>query len=172
MLNGSNSLATATTTRTFQGIQSQLVSVNSTITSTSFMANPHLYLGDLMSAMYANGASVDTEEWAVVAGRTWARAISDLNDTKVQDSNTHELFQRRIRTYSGPLNQARVFVSRVLPATEVLIIPKDRLRVLPLQGRSFSYADMAPAGDNRKGLITGEYTLELFHESAMARAHA
>lgn len=172
VLNGSNSLATSSTTRTFQGIQSQLTSINSTITSSSFVANPHLYLSDLMAAMYANGASVDTEEWGIVAGRTWATALSNLNDTKVQDSNQSEVFKRRIREYTGALNSARVFVSRVLPATELLIIPKDRLRVVPLQGRSFSYADMAPSGDNRKGLITGEYTLELFHESAMARAHA
>jgi hypothetical protein len=65
-----------------------------------------------------------------------------------------------------------VFLSRILPATELLIVSKDRLKVKNLQGRSFNYMEMATAGDNRKGLIVGEYTLELYHANAMARGKA
>jgi hypothetical protein len=74
-----------------------------------------------------------------------------------------------IRTYMGPFGSAEVILSRVLPATECLLVPRERLKVVPLQGRSFVYEDLAKTGDNVKGQIVGEYTLELFHERAMAR---
>lgn len=171
VLNGSNSLGTTTATRTFQGIQSQLTSINSTIVSASFVANPHLYIGNVAEQVFANGGAT-TETWGIVAGSTWYKAISDLNDTKVQDSNQSESFKRVIRTYTGPFGSAEVFLSRVLPATELLIVPRERLVVPNLQGRSFTYEEMGKSGDNVKGQIVGEYTLELYHQSAMGRAHA
>jgi hypothetical protein len=171
VLNGSNSLATSSTTRTMQGIQSQLTTINSTIATNSFTAAPHLYIGNVWESVFQNGASTN-ETWGIIAGRTWYKALSDLNDTKVEDSNEKEEFKRVIRRYTGPYGSAELFLSRVLPATSMLLVPRERLQVVPLQGRSFDYKDMAVDGDNRKGLITGEYTLELYHESAMARAQA
>jgi hypothetical protein len=166
--NAANSLATASTTRTMQGIRPQITTVNSTVAAASFAANPHLYVGNVWEQIWRNGAS-DSETWGIVAGPTFFRDLSNLNDTKVQDSNQSEAFKRVIRTYAGPFGQAQLFLSRVLPATELVIVPRERLRVVPLQGRSFDFKEMALAGDNRKGLIVGEYTLELHHESAMGR---
>jgi hypothetical protein len=169
--NGSNSLGTTTKTtggRTMQGIRTQLTSVSSTVTASSFAANPHLYIGNVWEQAYVNGASAD-ETWGIVAGRTFFRNISDMNDTKVQDSNEREKFKRVIRKYEGPFGECTVFLSRALPATELLIVPRERLEVVPLQGRSFAYQEMGVTGDNRKGMVVGEYTLELHHQSAMAR---
>jgi len=45
------------------------------------------------------------------------------------------------------------------------------LGIVPLQGRSFAYRDIAPTGDAVKGMIVGEYTLELKNEEGMAFAH-
>jgi hypothetical protein len=167
-LNSSNSLASTTTTRTMKGLRESITSVNSTVAASSFAANPHKYVGDVWEQMWRNGAS-DSETWAIVAGSTFFRDLSNLNDTKVQDSNASELFQRVIRQYAGPFGQATLFPSRVLPATELLILPKERVRVVQLNGRSFRFDEMARTGDNRKGLVVGEYTLEVHHESGMAR---
>lgn len=171
VLNGTNSLGTTSATRTMQGIQAQLTSINSTIVTASFVANPHLYVGNVWQNVFDNGGAT-TETWGIIAGPTWYKALSDLNDTKVQDSNAREEFKRVIRTYVGPFGQAELFLSRVLPATEFLLVPRERLIVPNLQGRSFAYEDIAKSGDNQKGQIVGEYTLELYHQSAMARAHA
>ncbi len=172
VLNGVNSLGTSTAPqgRTMQGIRSQLTSINSTVVASSFAAAPHTYIGNVWDAAYLNGAGQD-ETWAIVAGRTFFRNIADLNDTKVQDSNVSTLFQRYIRTYTGPFGQATVILSRALPATELLLVPRERLNVLPLNGRSFQYIEMGKSGDNTKGMVVGEYTLELFHQAAMARLH-
>lgn len=169
VLNSSNSLGSTSQTRTMQGIRTQLATINSTVTASSFAANPHKYIGDVWQQVYNNGGSPDTETWAIVAGATYFRNISDLNDTKVQDSNAKEEFKRVIRRYTGPLGSAEVILARTLSATELMLVPRERLKVVPLQGRSFVYEDIAKSGDNQKGQILGEYSLELFHESAMAR---
>jgi hypothetical protein len=64
-----------------------------------------------------------------------------------------------------------VFPSRVLPSTELLIIPRQRVRVVPLTGRNFTYQDLGLSGDNQKGQVVGEYTVEVHHPDAMARLH-
>jgi hypothetical protein len=172
VLNGSNSLGAPATApgggRTMQGIRTQLTAINSAITASSFAANPHLYIGNVWEQAYQNGAS-ESETWAVVAGRTFFRDISNMNDTKVQDSNEKEKFKRVIREYAGPFGMATVFLSRALPATELVLVPRERVKVLPMQGRSFFYEEMGKSGDNRKGMVVGEYTTEVYHPSAMAR---
>jgi len=169
--NGANSLGTSTVTtggRTMQGIRTQLTTINSAITGSSFTANPHLYIGNVWQEAYKNGAGSD-ETWGIVAGYQFFRDISNMNDTKVQDSNEKEKFKRVIREYQGPFGLATVFLSRALPSTELLIVPRERLAVIPLQSRNFTYQEMGKTGDNTKGMVVGEYTLELYHQAAMAR---
>ncbi len=173
-LNASNSLGSSSATRTMKGLRSWIGSgtVNSAITAASFTANPHTYIGDFWKAVYDNGASAYSESWAIVAGTTFFRDISNLNDTKVQDSNDREVYKRVIRTYTGPLGTAEVLLGRALQDKELLLIPRERIRVLPLQGRSFDVKQMATTGDNEKSMVVGEYTLEVNHEAAMARITA
>jgi hypothetical protein len=83
-----------------------------------------------------------------------------------------EGFKRVITMYQGPFGRARVFPSRVLPTTELLILPRQRVRVVPLVGRNFTYQDLGLSGDNQKGQAVGEYTTEVHHPDAMARLHA
>jgi hypothetical protein len=168
VLNAANSLGTSTVTRTMLGLRGQVTAINSAIAASSFAANPHLYLGDIWEQCYQAGASV-SETWGIIAGRTFFRNISDMNDTKVQDTNASELFKRIVRVYEGPFGQSTVFLSRSLAATELILVPRERIRVLPLQGRNFVYQEMGKSGDNRKGMVVGEYTVELHHADAVAR---
>jgi hypothetical protein len=171
-LNAANSLGTSTSYRSLKGIRPHITTVNSTVTASSFAANPHLYIGNVWQQIYNNGANVGNETWGIIAGATVFRDLSNLNDTKVQDSNQSEEFKRVIRMYSGPFGSAELFLSRVMPSGALLLVPRERLNVPPLQGRSFKYEAMAKTGDNEKGLVTGEYTLEVHHESAMAQLTA
>lgn len=168
VLNSTNSLGTTSATRTMRGLRSFISTINSTVVSSSFTANPHLYIGNVWENVYDQGGA-ETDEWGIIAGSTWFRAISDMNDTKVQDSNQSELYKRRIRTYTGPFGSAPVLLSRALSSTELLLVPRNRIKIVPLQGRSFKVTPMAKTGDNEKALLTGEYTLEVHHENAMAR---
>jgi hypothetical protein len=168
VLNNTNSLGTSTATRTMQGLRGQITGINSTVSATSFNANPHLYIGNIWEQVFQAGAS-ESETWALVCGRTFYRDISNMNDTKVQDSNEREKFKRVIREYAGPFGNAAVLHSRAMPATELMLVPRERIKVVPLRGRSFFYEEMGKSGDNRKGLVTGEYTVEAHHPSAMGR---
>jgi hypothetical protein len=170
VLNSSNSLGTTTATRTMKGIRSWLTDVNSTVTGSSFSANPHKYIGDVWQQAFNNGASAD-EEWGIIAGYSWYRDISNLNDTKVYDSTMDENFKRVITMYQGPFGRARVFPSRVLPSTELLIIARGRIKVSRSTGRNFTFQELGLSGDNQKGQAVGEYTTEVHHPDAMARMH-
>jgi hypothetical protein len=171
VLNATNSLGTTTATRTMKGLRGELTAINSTVTASSFTANPHLYLGNVWEKVFDAGAAT-SEDWGIVAGKTAFREISNMNDTKVQDSNRSELFKRVVREYEGPFGQALVFLSRNIGASEMLLIPRQRVKVVPLQGRSFSYVEMGKTGDNTKGMVVGEYTVEVHHAAAMARLRA
>jgi hypothetical protein len=166
VLNGTNSLGTTSATRTMRGVRDHITTINSTVAANSFQTNPHLYIGNVWEETYQQGAST-SESWAIVAGRTFFRNISDLNDTKVEDSNATELFKRVVRRYTGPFGSAEVFHSRALPATELLLVPRERIKVVPF--RDWQIVPMAKTGDNEKAMLVGEYTVEVHHPNAMAR---
>lgn len=168
--NNTNSLGTTTATRTMQGIRPQLTAINSQIVASSFSANPHLYIGNVWQQVYTAGAG-QNETWGIVAGSQFFRDISNLNDTKVLDSMNVEQFKRVVRVYQGPFGLSTVFLSRALPSTELLLVPKERLHVVPLNGRNFNYMEMGRTGDNTKGMVVGEYTVEVHHPSAMGRLY-
>jgi hypothetical protein len=166
-----NSIGSNTTYRTFRGLMASIGSINSTVTLSSFQADPHLYIGDVWEQAFKNGAS-EAEDWGIVAGRTYFRAISNMNQTKVQDSNKSEEFKRVIRNYEGPFGNTTVFLSRWMPTNALILIPRQRVRVVPLQGRAFQILDIAKTGDSEKRLLVGEYTVEDHHPQAMARLNS
>jgi hypothetical protein len=173
VLNAANSLASATTTRTMKGLKEWITgatgAINSTVTVASFTANAHVYLGDAWENIVSAGASPETEDWGIIAGRTNFRLISNMNDSKIEDVSATEGFKRVVRTYEGPFGKANVFFSRALDADELLLVPKQRVKVKNLQGRSFTVLPIGRQGDNEKELIAGEYTVEVYHPAAMAR---
>lgn len=162
------SIGSGTVYRSFRGLRASIGSINSTVALSSFQTNPHLYIGDVWEQAFKNGAS-ESENWGIIAGRTYYRAISNMNDTKVQDSNAREAFKRVIREYEGPFGNCTVFLSRWMPDAGLMIIPRERVKVLPLQKRAFHVQDIAKTGDSEKKLIVGEYTVEDHHPQAMAQ---
>jgi len=105
-------------------------------------------------------------------GRTWFRSISNLNDTKVQDSNVSEDFKRLITTYQGPFGRCRVILSRWMPAQGLVVVPRNRIKVVPLQGRAFQHVPYAKTKSSADGVIEGEYTVEIHHPQAIPQAHS
>lgn len=166
--NAVNSTQTSTSYRGVRGLRADVTSINSTVVATSFAADPHLYIGNIHEQCFNAGAST-TEEWGILAGTTFFRNISDLNTSKVQDSNQSELFKRVIRDYAGPFGNVTVMLSRWLAPTELYLVPRNRIKPVVLQGRSFQHLEMGRTGDSRQGLIVGEYGVEIHHAYAMAR---
>lgn len=162
------SIGSDTVYRSFRGLRTSIGSINSTVAIASFTANPHTYIGDVWEQAFQNGAS-ESETWGIVAGRTYYRAISNMNDTKIEDTSAVDRFKRVIRNYEGPFGNCTVFLSRWMPASSLMLIPRERVKVVPLQGRAFHIQDIAKTGDSEKKLIVGEYTVEDHHPQAMAQ---
>jgi hypothetical protein len=162
------SIGSGTVYRSFRGLRSSIGSINSQVATASFNANPHLYIGDVWEQAFKNGAS-ESETWGIVAGRSFFRSISNMNDTKVQDSNAKEEFKRVIRQYEGPFGMCTVFLSRNMPSESLLLVPRERVKVPPMQGRAFFTKPIADTGDSSKSLIIGEYSLEDHHPQAMGQ---
>ena len=166
-----NSIGSESLYRSFNGLRAAVGSINSTVTASSFSTNPHLYIGDAWKNAYDNGLR-STETIALVCGAGTYRDISNLNDTKVQDSNQSETFKRQIRVYAGPFGNATVILSPWMPDRGVLGIAKERVKVPALQGRTFRHIPLAMTGSARKGAIEGEYTLEVHHPQALFQIRA
>lgn len=160
-----NSIGSETLYRSFAGLRAQIGSINSLLGVGSFTANPHLYIGDAWSNAFGNGLRAN-DTVALVCGKTTYRDISALNDTKVQDSNQSELFKRRIRKYSGPYGEADVILSPWMPNNGVISVVRERVKIVPLQGRTFRHIPLAMTGSAMKGMVEGEYGLEIHHPQA------
>ena len=166
-----NSIGSRTAFRSFDGLLTKCGSINSTVTTSSFDANPHKYVGDIMEQAFLNGASPQ-EEWGILAGRTHFRSLSNLNDTKVYDSNASEDFKRLITEYQGPFGKCRILLSRWMTPQGLIVVPRNRVKVVGLQGRTFQHIPYAVTKSSQDGAVEGEYTVEVHHPQAIPRLHA
>jgi hypothetical protein len=162
-----SSIGSATSYRTFDGLRQWLTSINSTISTNSFTADPLTYTNDLLQQAWTAGArDIDV----IVAGAAWKRALSATNAARVQlaqaDTNIIQL-KEFIQTDFG---SARLVLSPWLPDNVIMGVSTRRVRVVPLRGRSFQRETLAKTGDSFKGHVIGEYTIEVHHPDKMFQA--
>lgn len=77
-------------------------------------------------------------------------------------------FSEMVSIYESDFGVCNIITSRWVPSDTVVLIAKERVRVLPLSGRSFGFLPLARTGDNLAGQMLGEYTLEFRNENAHA----
>ena len=111
------------------------------------------------------GSDMDT----IVCGQTVKQNIDLLNSTIKRTTNETSSYRDLVSEYEGTYGSLRVLMSRWMPATEGFIIASNRIKVVPLTGRSFAYVPTAKTGDADKGMLIGEYTLEVRNEAGMAK---
>ncbi|SRR6266436_766029 len=154
--------STQTSRRTMKGIRSfiatNIQSVGTTLTE-SWLGNA------IKSAWDTGGTDVDV----ILAGVSVKRTIDTFNSSRKLLPNEDLRFTQLVSEYESTFGVMRVVLSRWMPAGECLILASQRVKVLPLQGRSFQFREVASQGDSRKGMILGEYTVELRNEEGMAQ---
>jgi hypothetical protein len=64
-----------------------------------------------------------------------------------------------------------VFPSRVLPSSELLIIPRNRVKVVPLAGRNFMFQELGKSGDNRRARPSASTPSKSTTPTRWPRAH-
>lgn len=158
-----NSLGSASAYRTFKGVWDH-IQTNSTSLGT---LTPDL-LDDVIENAWANGA---TDLDVIVVDANWKRLIDSFNQTRVQVSQEASNYRRRITYYEGTFGSQMVMLNRWMPTNSLMVLSKDRVKILPLQGRSFNFQMVAKTGDAEKGMILGEYTVEVKNEEGLAKAY-
>ena len=163
-----SSIGSASAYRTMNGLRQYLTSINSTIASNSFAADPILFVNDLMQQAWSAGAR-DLD--VLVAGSQWKREISATNVAKLQVTQDERGIERLVEFIQTDFGQLRVLLTPWLPDRYLMGVSTQRIKVAPLQGRSFQRELLAKTGDSFKGHVIGEYTQEVHHPDKMFQAH-
>lgn len=110
----------------------------------------------------ASSGTVDT----IVCGGAQKRKINGFATGSRAYLPEDTRFSDLVSVYESDYGVARVILSRWVPADTVLLLDSSRIGVMPLQGRSFHYKQLAATGDAHMGQVIGEYTLEFKNEQA------
>lgn len=163
-----NSIGSGSAYRTFDGLRQWFTSINSTIASTSFSADPLTYVNDLLQQAWTAGArDIDV----IVAGAQWKRELSATNAARVQLAQADTAIIQLKEFLQTDFGNARLVLSPWLPDRYLMGVSTRRTFVRPLRGRSFAREILAKTGDSTKGHIVGEYTVEVHHPDKMFQAH-
>lgn len=159
-----NTIGSASARRTLKGLRSFIgtnaQSVGATLTES--------WLGNTIKKAWDQGG---TDVDLIVAGVNYKRTIDGFNSSRKLISNDDSRYSQLVSEYESTFGVMRVVLSRWMPPAEALIIASQRVKVLPLQGRSFQFKEVASQGDSRKGMVLGEYTVEVRNEEGMARIY-
>lgn len=154
------------TRRTMAGILSRISSNYFVPGIDDFPAGPALdeaMLNHALRKIWENSsANIDL----IVVNGSQKRRISSFIQTMQRYSPDDESYRQRVSSYESDFGVQRVVLSRWVPADAVLLLDSSRINVLPLAGRSFHYKPLASTGDFEKGVVIGEYTLEMKNEEA------
>lgn len=158
-----NSIGSASNYRTMKGLW-DFLSTNSTSVATLSTS----VLDDVIQNAWSNGGNPNL----IVADATWKRTIDGFNSNRAAlqngDMNT---FENLLTVYESTFGAFPVILGRWMPTKSVMVINTHNVHVTPLQGRTFQHIRVAPTGDAEKGMVLGEYTLEVKNADGMAKAY-
>jgi hypothetical protein len=153
--------------RSMGGLRSMLTAINSQIATNSFAGDPITYVNELMQQAWNVGVrDLDT----LTMGGTWKKHLSNTNAAKLQVTQDERGIERLVEFVTTDFGQLRVLLTPWLPDESLMGLATRRIKVVPLQGRSFQREILAKTGDSFKGHIIGEYTLEVHHPDKMFQA--
>lgn len=159
-----NSLGSDTAYRTFKGLW-DFISTNATSTGT---LTPTI-LDNIIQTAWASGG---TDATLIIADANWKRLIDSFNTSRIQIPNeSGERFVNRVTYFESTFGNFEVMLGRWMMDNTLMIISPERVKVVPLAGRSYRYVPIAPTGDASKGMVIGEYTLEVRNEEGLAKAY-
>jgi hypothetical protein len=152
-------------TRTMRGLW-QSIATNATSTGT---LTPEI-LDTVIQGAWSQGAS---DLNMIVADKVMKRIIDGWNSSRIevqQGMAGDTKYQRKVTYYEGTFGDMQVQLNRWMPTGSLMVISGGRVHVVPLAGRSFAHVPVSRTGDSQKGMVIGEYTLEVKNEEGMAKA--
>lgn len=162
-----NTIGSGTAYRTFKGIWSH-VTTNvrtdlATITSIE-------QIEDVIQLAWSRGAQ-DLDLIIVDAQKKRQfGALQGARLTVEQGSSATDVLHKDISFIETSFGRLAVLRSRWMPVNSMLVVSSGRIKVVPLKGRSFVHEEVSKTGDSKKGMVLGEYTIEVRNEDGMAKA--
>lgn len=89
------------------------------------------------------------------------RKISQFIQPARRYDGEEQAFRNVVGVYESAFGVQRVLLSRWVPPDSVLLLDTNKIKVLPLRGRSFHLKPLAESGEHRWAQVIGEYTLEV-----------
>lgn len=161
-----NSLGSSSAYRTFDGILARLTTNITTLTAAASLGVSQL--NDIVKTAWDNGG---TDVDLIVADAAFKKQIDSFNTTRVEVQNRDERFHQRVSMFESTYGDLEVALGRWMPTNSLMVISTQRVHVVPLRGRSYQFVPVSRTGDAEKGMVVGEYTVEVHNEEGMAQAY-
>lgn len=122
-----------------------------------------------MLKIYKAGGMKDATRHVLMVSPFQNTIITKLDKDLVRTTNDANGTGRNVTTITTNWGTLDIIPNINFKADEIMILDANRIAIKPLNGRSFSHEYLGKTGDNIKGQIIGEYTLEFAQEEAHAR---
>jgi len=166
---GVSTIGSDTARRTLAGLLGSLsTNIQSWGTLTGSLDNAPVALSNALQLAFSRG-SKDIDLIAAPAAHKVIYSTLNASRTEVVPLTVGgRTFEQMVDVYNSDFGRQRIVLCRWLPSNLTLLLDSSRIKLVPLQGRTFQYEDLAKTGDSDRGQLVGEYTLELRNEDAHA----
>lgn len=107
--------------------------------------------------------------YKIVVGATQKIAIAAFDNALIRLSREDNGRGQVVDHYVSDFGNAEIVLNNNLRSDEIFVVDVNRISIRPLQTREFSHTFLGKTGDYMKGMLVGEYTLELLQEAAHAK---
>jgi len=127
------------------------------------------HLVNAFRAIFEKGGFNAGGNYKIIVGATQKIAISNFDKAQIRLSRQENTRGQVVDHYVSDFGAAEIVLNNNLPANEILIVDANRITIRPLVTREFSHEFLGKKGDYMKGMLVGEYTLEMLQEAAHAK---
>lgn len=162
-----STLGSSTEYRTMEGLWHGIKTNRLTYTTGSLTSSA---LNDIIKAAWENGAK-DLD--LIICGKGAKDEIDGLLDSSrrvITGQSGSRTLERIVDVFESTYGVFEIMLNRWMKPNSLIVTSTQRIKVVPLRGRTFRYEEVAKTGDSVKGMIVGEYTMEIWNEEGMARA--
>lgn len=126
-------------------------------------------IDDAMLKIVKAGGTKDAARHVLMVSPTQLQKLVALDTDHVRVTQQETQVGRTVNVFVCPHGRMEIVENINFADDEVMVLDINRIEVKPLQGRAFTHTYLGKTGDNTKGQIVGEYTLEFNQEEAHAR---
>lgn len=143
--------------------------INTNVTDESAAELSWDMINKSMYEIFKAGGMKDATNHIIMCSAIQNTKITKLDKDLVRTTNDASGTGRNVTTVTTNYGTLPIVPNINLKPDELMILDTNRIKVKPLQGRAFTHEYLGKTGDNIKGQIIGEYTLEFQQEEAHAR---